>query len=68
MQEGNLLAAGPKQPWTGGAIAKGDSEIQQLIKGDPLYKKGLANYSIQAFDPIKMYPSLSSLIQAEKNK
>lgn len=51
---GKLLASGPFQPRTGGAlILKTDTPIQaeMMLRGDPFNVKGLAKYDIRQWKP-----------------
>jgi uncharacterized protein YciI len=56
--EGTLLASGPMDPRTGGAILVrvADDNVQQelteLRDGDPFYKKNIANYELIPWNPL----------------
>lgn len=54
--KGAVLCSGPKAAKDGGVIvarANSDSEIEQLIDGDPYRRNGLAEYSYVEFSPVK---------------
>lgn len=61
---GNFIASGRKVPRDGGIIlANGISKEQanEIIKGDPFYQKGFADYKITEFTATKKAPQLTSL-------
>lgn len=64
-QQGLLVASGPKQPRDGGIIiALTNSETaNQLIKEDPFYQQGLAQYKITEFEPVKYCVELADKIK-----
>lgn len=51
---GKFLLSGRKEPRTGGVIvanASSRSEIEQIVKSDPFYSEGIAEYEIIEFIP-----------------
>ena len=58
---GTLIASGPKNPRTGGIIvAHADKEtMSEIIKEDPFYINGIADYKITEFDAVKKCKELS---------
>jgi len=60
----NFIASGGKIPRTGGIIlAKGSDKkaIESIIKKDPFYSEGVAEYDITEFTPRMTLPEFSSL-------
>jgi uncharacterized protein YciI len=57
-EEGTLIASGPTDPRTAGAILVRvpDDNVQQklteLRNGDPFFKKNIANYELLVWDPV----------------
>jgi uncharacterized protein YciI len=57
-QQGTLLASGPLDPRTGGALllrvsdADACSALDRVREGDPFWKKGLANYELLPWAPV----------------
>ena len=63
-KERNFIASGGKIPRTGGVIlALGNDKktIESIIKKDPFYKEGVAEYEITEFTPKMTLPEFSSL-------
>lgn len=63
--QGVLLASGPQIPRTGGVLlAKGMDKgaLWDLLKKDPFYTEGIAEYKLIEFDPIKHNAALKELI------
>lgn len=61
---GNFLASGRKIPRTGGVIlSRGASreEIETIIKLDPFYRHGVAEYAITEFTPTMTSDDLAFL-------
>jgi uncharacterized protein YciI len=53
-----LIVSGPLIPRTGGIILsqlKNRDEVESLIKQDPFYTQGIADYEIFEFDPVKYH-------------
>ena len=53
--EGVFLVSGPKIPKDGGVIVANveRSEMEEIIKKDPFYTEGVADFKITCFDPVK---------------
>lgn len=61
-----FIASGPKNPRTGGVILsqlKNRDELQNILKNDPFYIQGIAEYVIEEFLPVKYHPQFSSFMQ-----
>lgn len=61
---GIFLASGRKVPRTGGVImakAASKKQIEEIIKQDPFYIEGIAEYDIMEFTPTMTAPSLAFL-------
>lgn len=56
--KGTLIASGPMDPRTGGALLvrvpddKAQQSLDEIRNGDPFYRKGVANYELIAWNPI----------------
>lgn len=64
-KDGSLLCSGPKTPRTGGiliSLLKDCAQVEALVKDDPFYKEGLAEYSITEFTPVKYHGHIHELI------
>ena len=65
--KGILLAAGPFDPRTGGAllVRVPDGDVQQALSavrdGDPFFSKGVANYELIAWKPVIGQEALDTL-------
>ena len=61
-----LLISGPGVPRTGGVlVARGGrskDELMEILKGDPFYIEGIAEYSIIEFNPVKHHAVLKDLL------
>lgn len=65
-QRGIFLCSGPKSPQTGGiiiALSDDISRVQELMKEDPFYIHGIAEYSYTQFCPAKYHRIIESLIK-----
>ena len=65
-REGLFLFSGPKKPREGGLIvctARSREEVGELIKEDPFYKKGIAEYRITEVEPSKWVDVLEPYIK-----
>ena len=57
-QQGTLLASGPLDPRTGGALllrvpdADSRAALDRVRNGDPFWKNGLANYELMLWAPV----------------
>ena len=63
---GTFVLSGPQAPRTGGVIIARASRrifVEAIIKEDPFYKAGLADYSIVEFVPSKAQVGLESLLE-----
>lgn len=68
---GRLLATGPQDPREGGVILTRTldrTEAEELIREDPFYIHGIADYRIVAFQPNKMLPALSGQLQGIRDE
>ncbi|MCD6055322.1 MAG: hypothetical protein K0R12_284 [Gammaproteobacteria bacterium] len=63
--EGLFLVSGPQEPRTGGIIiALADkSRLKAIIKNDPFYQEGIADYRFIEFKPVKYHSELSGLLK-----
>lgn len=64
-EEGTFIASGRRVPRTGGVIiSKGDSvqAVWEIIKEDPFYKAGVAEYEVIEFTPSKYQPGFSRFL------
>ncbi len=65
--KGVLLAAGPFDPRTGGALLLRvpDGDVQQVLTavrdGDPFFRNGVANYELIAWKPVIGQEALDTL-------
>ena len=59
-----LIASGPKIPKKGGVIIANMNleAMQELIKQDPFYRKGIAEYKITEFDPVKKSKGFETIL------
>jgi len=65
---GNFLVSGPKDPRTGGVIVAllDDLEkVKAIMKQDPYYLVGIAEYSYMKFQPTRFHPSIAHLMPKE---
>lgn len=62
--KGILLASGPQQPRTGGIIIglTDQRTMDNVIKEDPFYQHGIADYRIVEFDPVKCCAEIQALL------
>lgn len=61
---GNFLMSGRRVPRTGGVIvarAKSRDELEGILRQDPFYSNGVAEYDIVEFEASKKAPELSGL-------
>jgi len=62
----HFIASGPKNPRTGGVIIsqlKNRDELQDILKQDPFYMHGIAEYVIEEFTPVKYHAEFASFVQ-----
>lgn len=61
-----LLLSGPGVPRTGGVLVarsgRSKDELMEILKGDPFYTEGIAEYSIVEFAPNKSHPALKEFL------
>lgn len=61
-----LLISGPQVPRTGGILiaraGKTKEELMDILKQDPFYTEGIADYNIIEFNPVKHHPALKDLL------
>ncbi len=61
-----LLISGPQVPRTGGVlVARGGrtaDELMSLLKADPFYIEGVADYQVIEFNPVKHHSALKDLL------
>lgn len=64
--ENILLISGPQVPRTGGILVaragKSKEELMDILKGDPFYTEGIADYQIIEFTPVKHHPALKEIL------
>lgn len=63
---GKFIFSGPRNPRTGGCIlcnAGNEAEIKELIKEDPFYFNGIADYEIIEVEVNKYAPGFEKFIQ-----
>lgn len=66
-KQGIFIASGPKEPRDGGIIIahSDDIDIPTLMKNDPFYREGIADYRFITFKPNKVsLPNLESATRA----
>jgi len=64
---GNFIVSGRKEPRTGGIILSAVSskeKLESILKNDPFFREGLAEFEITEFIPTKSAPELNFLIDA----
>lgn len=61
---GIFIASGPKDPRDGGVIIALAEQpaIEDIIKNDPFYQHGIADYQITEFIPVKYCDALKPLL------
>ena len=64
-KEGVFLVSGPKIPKEGGVIVANveKSEMEDIIKRDPFYTEGVADFNITCFEPVKRLKIIEDLLQ-----
>lgn len=63
---GLILASGPMNPRTGGviiALTKDKDYLDSILKQDPYYLAGIADYSLIEFTPVGHREEIKTLIQ-----
>ena len=62
---GRILMTAREVPLIGGMIlarADSDEEIWQMIREDPFYESGAAEYEVRQFTPVRAAPGLEGLL------
>jgi uncharacterized protein YciI len=60
-----FVASGPRKPRTGGVIIsqlKDRAELEKIIHQDPYYVRGIAEYEIIEFDPVKYHEKFTAFV------
>jgi len=61
-----LLISGPQVPRTGGILVarsgQTKDELMEVLKGDPFYTEGIADYNIIEFNPVKHHAAIKDLL------
>lgn len=61
-----LLASGPQVLRTGGILiarsGRSKDELMDILKNDPFYIEGIADYTIIEFDPVKHHAAIKDLL------
>lgn len=63
---GNFIASGRQNPRTGGIIlcnADDRQQVESIIRNDPFYSYGIADYSVTEFIPTKYAAEFENLIK-----
>ncbi|HET9111657.1 MAG TPA: YciI family protein [Ktedonobacterales bacterium] len=63
--EGHFIVSGPRAPATGGVIlarAASEEGAWDLIRVDPFYQQGIAEYQVIAFDALWSAPDFAALL------
>jgi len=64
--DGVLLISGPQIPRTGGVLVaragRTADELMTLLKEDPFYTEGIADYQVIEFNPVKHHAALKDLL------
>lgn len=64
-EKGTFIASGRKVPRTGGVIlahCENRDELDNILKEDPFYKAGMANYEVTEFVPTKAAQGFESMV------
>lgn len=65
-EAGRILLTARQVPLTGGLIlARGESadEMREMIRDDPFFASGAAEYEVLEFDPVRAAPGLEGLLE-----
>ena len=60
-----FIVSGPKIPRTGGVIIsnlKDKNQLELILKQDPFYVNGVADFEIIEFTPVKHHPNFASFV------
>lgn len=63
-ESGHFLASGRRVPRTGGVIlarAESRDALDAILRRDPFFREGLADYDVAEFVPTKVAPGLEAL-------
>ena len=64
--DGVLLISGPQVPRTGGVLVaragRTADELMNILKADPFYTEGIADYQVIEFTPVKHHAALKDLL------
>lgn len=67
IEDETFLAAGPKSPRSGGVILVSEklsrSQLDELLRQDPFYKFGIAEYTVAEFSANHHHPALGAILQ-----
>ena len=61
-----FIVSGRKNPRTGGVIFAYNTtreELESIIREDPFYQSGVANYEITEFVPVKFAPGFEQFVE-----
>ncbi len=64
-QKDYFVASGPKNPRDGGIIIsqlKDRAQLETIIKQDPFYLQGIAEYHFIEFEPVKFHKQFAAFI------
>lgn len=67
-QKEYFIASGPKNPRTGGIILSqlaNREQLMEVIKQDPFYLHGIADFEIVEFNPVKYHKNFASFVNHE---
>ncbi len=65
-QKGFFVASGPQNPRTGGVLIsqlRDKLQLEEVLKQDPFYVKGITDYEIIEFNPVKYHPDFASFCE-----
>jgi uncharacterized protein YciI len=65
-QQGFFVVSGPKNPRTGGVILSqltDKAKLEAILKSDPFYEKGISEFEIHEFEPVKFHQDFASFVQ-----
>jgi uncharacterized protein YciI len=61
-----LLISGPQVPRTGGVLVaragRTADELMNILKADPFYTEGIADYQVIEFNPVKHHAAIKDLL------
>ncbi len=65
-QKGYFIVSGPRNPRTGGIILsqlQNRDELEKILKEDPFYISGIADFEIHEFNPVKYHENFSVFLK-----